>query len=107
MEAFDFDRWKALAETDPEGFVRERRAAIDRLIAATPEHEAMLRQVQSNIDTLRATAATPQAALSTLGKAMFRSLESMRAGLEQIKAEAELLRALEAAAARRAPPATH
>jgi len=67
----------------------------------------MLRQVQSNIDTLRATAVTPQAALSTLGKAMFRSLESMRAGLEQINAEAELLRALEAAAGRRAPPATH
>lgn len=106
MERFDFDRWKTLAETDPEGFVRARRAAIDELIGAAPQHAARLRQVQANIDVLRATAVTPQATLSTIGNAMLRSLQSMQKGLEAVQAEVEVLRALDEAGTKRpVPPA--
>ena len=57
---FDFDGWARLAESDPEGFEKRRREAIEELISSAPDHsQRRLRGLQWQIDMVRARCKNP------------------------------------------------
>ena len=60
---FDFDEWRRLAERNPRAYFRKRERVVAQFISRHPGHEAGLRMLQDRIDTLRATAGSPQLAL--------------------------------------------
>ena len=67
MQGFDFDYWRDLAQRDPEAFFRERSQLIDAYITGHSSAQARrLRAIQCQIDTLRVSAGTPDAALHCL-----------------------------------------
>ena len=66
-----FNYWSNLAKTDPERLERERREAIETVIASAPEHiQQRLRGLQWRIDIERSRADNPLSACIRLNKMM-------------------------------------
>jgi hypothetical protein len=63
VSSYDIEFWTDLARRDPEGFFRERERAIGEFISAHPDVREQLIALQTQVDTLRAMAGTPIAAL--------------------------------------------
>lgn len=71
----DFEGWRQLAEHDPDGFERARRAAIDAAIAEAPgDQQERLRRLQWRIDQIRRRTATPLAACVAISHMMWERL---------------------------------
>ncbi|HEB99036.1 MAG TPA: DUF3135 domain-containing protein [Thiotrichales bacterium] len=69
---FDFDRWAKLADTDPDAFEAQRRAAIEQAIEQAPERtRTRLRRLQWKLDQIRRTSGTPLAAAIRMNEMMW------------------------------------
>lgn len=72
VQHMDFEGWRRLAQDDPEGFERRRRAAIDAAIDQAPcEQRERLRRLQWRIDQVRRRAPSPLAACVSLSNMMW------------------------------------
>jgi len=71
--AFDFDKWKEMAETNPEAFEFNRQRMIDSLIATT-NHSDRLKRLQWRIDVERERSKTPISACVRLSSMMLDSV---------------------------------
>ncbi len=88
-EGFDFDRWRALAESDPDAFEAAREAAIREFIQQIPEDRRQrLLGLQWRIDTVRSRASNPTAAFLNLSEMMWDSFYRQRAMLQRLLGEA-------------------
>ena len=68
----DFEGWRRLAQDDPEGFERRRRATIDAAIDQAPwEQRDRLRRLQWRIDQVRRRSGSPLAACVRLSNMMW------------------------------------
>ena len=65
MSRFDFDAWRELALRDPAEYFRERERTLSDFIAERPESEQGLRDLQSQIDQVRALSGSPAKASSS------------------------------------------
>ncbi|NMG74484.1 DUF3135 domain-containing protein [Aromatoleum diolicum] len=93
MSEFDFDRWRELAERDPEAFFRARRRAIEHLIDSYPPgRREYLRDMQRHIDCVRACAGTPVKALHCLAAMMQDRLVALQHQNELLRGLAVKLR---------------
>ena len=73
--SFDFDRWAALAQADPEAFEAWRQALIEEAIeAAPPDCRQRMRGLQFRIDLERRRARTPLKACLRLSSLMWQSV---------------------------------
>lgn len=60
VSPFDFDHWANLATTDPVKFYEQRKDAIEALILSAPARvQPQLRELQHQIDLVRATTLNP------------------------------------------------
>lgn len=91
---FDFDRWRQLAEDDPEAFFRARRLLLEAYIEARPHLAPQLRELQGQIDALRASAGSPLVAARQIAGLMEDHLEAMSAQIEALREEARRLRGM-------------
>lgn len=71
--AFDFDKWKKLAETNPEAFEFNRQRMIDSLLAKA-KHSDRLKRLQWRIDVERDRSKTPISACVRLSGMMLNSV---------------------------------
>jgi len=71
--AFDFDKWKEMAETNPEAFEFNRQRMIDAVIAKT-KHSDRLKRLQWRIDVERERSKTPISACVRLSSMMLDSV---------------------------------
>ena len=67
---FDFDHWRKLAQTAPDEFERQRRAAVDRLIEDC-NGTRQLKGLQCRIDLERARTRTPMKSCLRLSSLMW------------------------------------
>lgn len=75
-DAFDFDAWANLAQSDPEAFEARRRATIDDFIASVPAHRRRrLYGLQCSLDLERRRAKTPLGACVRFHKLMMDKVE--------------------------------
>jgi hypothetical protein len=81
---FDFDTWALLAREDPEEFERKRRAAIDNLIASSPENQRRLAGIQFRIDMERRLAHTPLKACLRLSEMMWDTFLELQPALAEM-----------------------
>jgi hypothetical protein len=89
---FDFDYWANLAEHDPAAFFAARCRAIETFIASAPAaHQASLRNLQRQIDSMRVQAGTPQRAILQLMGMLEGQLSAMRTHLLQLRDESAVL----------------
>jgi hypothetical protein len=71
----DFERWAALAQSDPAAFEEKRIRAIEKLLQNVPEHKRQrLRCLQWKIDQVRGRCATPMSACVKLSGMMWESV---------------------------------
>ncbi len=70
---FDFDKWKELAESNPEAFEFNRQRVIEALLAKT-KHSDRLRRLQWRIDVERDRSKTPISACLRLSSMMLDSV---------------------------------
>ncbi|MBL8381634.1 MAG: DUF3135 domain-containing protein [Burkholderiales bacterium] len=90
----DFDRLMYLSDHDPAGFFAERSRLIESFLASVPpERRDQLRRFQAEIDAVRASAGTPQNAVSSLMGMLTDHLESLLGHTRQLAVEARTLRA--------------
>ncbi|HKJ76196.1 MAG TPA: DUF3135 domain-containing protein [Gammaproteobacteria bacterium] len=83
----DFEGWRRLAEDDPEGFERQRRATIDAAIDQAPgEQRDRLRRLQWRIDQVRERSSSPLAACVRLSNMMWERIYGKH-GLLQVLEE--------------------
>jgi hypothetical protein len=85
---FDFDAWALLARDDPEEFERRRRAAIDALIASSPESQRRLAGIQFRIDMERRLAHTPLKACLRLSEMMWDTFLELQPALAEMYSHA-------------------
>ena len=73
-EPFDFDQWKELAATDPQGFEKRRREVIEREILRIPRplRQQRLRGLQWQIDLIRKRYKDPHISTTKLFDMMWR-----------------------------------
>lgn len=71
--AFDFDKWKEMAENNPEAFEFNRQRMIDDLLAKT-KHTDRLKRLQWRIDVERDRSKTPISACVRLSSMMLDSV---------------------------------
>jgi hypothetical protein len=81
---FDFDAWASLAREDPEEFERRRRAAIDALIASSPDSQRRLAGIQFRIDMERRLAHTPLKACLRLSEMMWDTFLDLQPALAEM-----------------------
>ena len=86
---FDFEVWARLAREDPEEFERRRRAAIDALIASSPNNRHRLEGTQFRIDMERKLAHTPLKACLRISEMMWDTFLEFRAELAGISSHAD------------------
>ncbi len=87
---FDFDRWRALADRDPEAFEAAREAAIAELMRQIPEErQRRLQGLQWRIDTVRSMAPNPTAAFLSLSEMMWDSFYRQQRMLKQLLGETQ------------------
>jgi hypothetical protein len=82
---FDFDAWASLAREDPEEFERRRRAAINALIASSPESQRRLAGIQFRIDMERRLAHTPLRACLRLSGMMWDTFLELQPALAEMR----------------------
>lgn len=75
-EGFDFDRWRRLAEEDPEAFERARKAAIDGFIDGIGDEllRERMRRLQWRVEQERARSDNPMGACIRIYNMMWRSV---------------------------------
>ena|ERR1700678_2261451 len=88
MEGFDFEAWAALARDNPEEFERQRRDAIDSLIASSPANRRRLEGVQFRIDMERKLAHSPLKACLRVSEMMWDTFLELRTELTELGAHA-------------------
>lgn len=91
---FDFDAWCELAQRDPAGYFRERERVIAGFINEHPEARGSLVALQAQIDGLRATAGTPDRALSGIVGMMSDQLAALAGQFAELRRETDRLRNL-------------
>ncbi|MFN0159893.1 MAG: DUF3135 domain-containing protein [Burkholderiales bacterium] len=87
IEDFDYDSLCVLARTDPRAFFERRKQLIKDFIRANPSHETLLRETQTQIDAIRASAGGPLKALRGLSGMMGDHLEALGGHLTQLRSE--------------------
>lgn len=87
MLKFDFDHWCALARRDPAAFFRERERVIQEFIDAHPQQREQLRELQSQIDGMRAVAGTPAKSLQGLFGLLDDHLGALSGQLRELRTE--------------------
>lgn len=87
MGDFDFDRWSELARRDPPAYFRAREREIQRFIDDHSEAQAArLREVQANIDCLRAVGGSPRQTTRQLVGLLEEHLLALQWALERLQA---------------------
>lgn len=72
QETFNFDAWCALAKSDPEAFEIQRRAVLEQLINAAPDHiQQRLHSLQWRVDMERARAKNANSACVNIYRMMW------------------------------------
>ena len=85
---FDLEQWQQLARDDPEQFERQRKEAIESLIAQAPvELRGRLRALQCRIDLERRRAKSPLEATMRLQSMMWERFAQLREALLSLTAE--------------------
>ncbi len=90
---FDFEGWRKLAADDPAAYFDARRWAIDAFIAAAPVRSDELRQLQNQLDAMRASAGSPLKAVWQITGMMQDHVELLGHQLDVLKRETDRLRA--------------
>ncbi len=75
-ESFDFDRWRRLAEKDPEAFEQARKAVIDDFIDHIDDEllRERMRRLQWRVEQERARSNNPMGACIRIYNMMWRSV---------------------------------
>lgn len=94
MSRFDFDAWRELAARDPAEYFRERERTLTAFIAERPEAEPGLRELQNQIDQVRALAGSPAKAARELARMLGDRLEALAGNLRQLDEQTGALQAL-------------
>jgi hypothetical protein len=94
LSRFDFDAWRELAARDPAEYFRERERTLAAFIAERPESERSLRELQSQIDEVRALSGSPGKAARELARMLGDRLEALAGHLRQLDAQTGVLQAL-------------
>ena len=82
MADFDFDKWRALAQTSPDEFERERQCVLENLIEKA-ENRRQLQGLQCRIDLERAKARTPNKSYLRLSTLMWEAFFDFRAVMNE------------------------
>ena len=94
MPRFDFDAWRDLAARDPAEYFRERERTLAAFISAHPESEQGLRDLQSQIDQVRALSGNPAKAARELARMLGDRLDALAGHLRQLDEHAAVLKTL-------------
>lgn len=94
MPPFDFDAWRELALRDPAEYFRERERTLAAFIAERPESERDLRDLQSQIDQVRALSGSPAKAARELARMLGDRLEALAGHLRQLDEQTGALQTL-------------
>lgn len=94
MPPFDFDAWRELALRDPAEYFRERERTLAAFIAERPESERDLRDLQSQIDQVRALSGSPAKAARELARMLGERLEALAGHLRQLDEQTGALQTL-------------
>lgn len=92
MSRFDFDAWRELALRDPAEYFRERERTLSDFIAERPESEQGLRDLQSQIDQVRALSGSPAKAARELARMLGDRLEALAGHMRQLDGQIDVLR---------------
>lgn len=94
MSRFDFDAWRDLAVRDPAEYFRERERTLSAFIAEHPESAQSLRDLQVQIDQVRALSGNPAKAARELSRMLGDRLEALTGHMQQLDRQVDLLRGL-------------
>lgn len=94
MSRFDFDAWRELAARDPAEYFRERERTLSAFIAERPESEQGLRELQTQIDQVRAVSGNPAKAARELAIMLGDRLEALAGHLRLLDEQTGALQAL-------------
>lgn len=94
MSSFDFDAWRNLAARDPAEYFRARERALAAFIAERPESEQSLRELQAQIDQVRAVSGSPAKAARELARMLGDRLEALAGHLRLLDRQTGQLQAL-------------
>ena len=94
MSRFDFDAWRDLAARDPAEYFRERERTLSAFIAERPETEQSLRELQVQIDQVRALSGNPAKAARELSRMLGDRLEALAGHMQQLDSHVSLMRSL-------------
>jgi|GEM_PF-1198467 Protein of unknown function (DUF3135). len=92
LSRFDFDAWRELALRDPAEYFRERERTLSDFIAERPESEQGLRDLQSQIDQVRALSGSPAKAARELARMLGDRLEALAGHMRQLDGHIDILR---------------
>lgn len=92
MSRFDFDSWRDLAAHDPAEYFRERERTLSAFIAERPESEQSLRELQSQIDQVRALSGNPAKAARELSRMLGDRIEALAGHMRQLDGQIGILR---------------
>lgn len=94
MSSFDFDAWRNLAARDPAAYFRERERAVAAFIAERPDSEPSLRELQAQIDQVRAVSGSPAKAARELARMLGDRLDALAGHLRLLDRQAGQLQTL-------------
>lgn len=94
MSSFDFDAWQTLAARDPAEYFRERERTLSAFIAERPDAEQNLRELQSQIDQVRAVSGSPVAAARELARMLADRLDALAGHLKLLDQQTGALQTL-------------
>jgi DNA repair exonuclease SbcCD ATPase subunit len=94
LSRFDFDAWRDLAVRDPAEYFRERERALSAFIAERPESERDLRELQVQIDQVRALSGSPAKAARELARMLGDRLEALSGHLRQLDEQTGALKTI-------------
>ena len=84
-DAFDFDYWMELYESDAEAFEQQRAALISAEIAKSPEHlQRRLKGLQFELDAKRSMSDSPLESCMQMSSQMWDSFDLMRTHLNAL-----------------------
>jgi len=94
LSSFDFDAWQTLAARDPAEYFRERERTLSAFIAERPDAEQNLRELQSQIDQVRAVSGSPVAAARELARMLADRLDALAGHLKLLDQQTGALQTL-------------
>jgi hypothetical protein len=94
LSRFDFDAWRDLAARDPAEYFRERERTLTAFIAERPETEPGLRELQAQIDQVRALSGSPAKAARELARMLGDRLEALAGHLKLLDEQTGVLQGL-------------